>query len=678
MIVLLYLTKYELYKYMSIHHNITYGIHIDNKNRIFVSDTRPCDKDKIKCEVCDSVLVPKKGNIKIHHYAHKSGNQECDSWAPKFKSENEQNWHILWQNFFKDNEYGDLECVIKKENNNKLKCHRADIITKTNYIIEIQHSNISDNDVKEREEFYGENLIWIIDGRGDNFNFVFYTENNYYIGSYHKEFIYSFERNVFIDTDYGLFELIKTLNNRYCIVKRVNKKLKSECKKLTKCFDKNKHNMNDIYDKLTEYMKNNDLKYNDYNDIHKEIYFCNKFFTEQTNILNVIDKYNSKIRDYLGNDLFKKLFSQVINNNDEFDTFIRKILNQTDFSKNFVKYYDNEYINYEDRAYHLRFNFNADEYKIALDNKQIIELFNDFFDNYRIIILSHEGLLNAYYVSLENYNKINYYKLYYNDVSHYFISVDYTGDGTVNIIKDIIKDIYHNTYENINKYNCLNVNSSYKKQDILNYTNKENNKELDNLPIKTILNDKKYDIELYFDYLKINKSNRKINDICLLYVKNLINKFYNERKNFNKYDDKYYDYYIEALERVYHYGDNWNDRNLNLTCFSNHFINNNIKWNGWLDDVNFNKNIIRKIIQNHNLVNPQTIFKNLKNIFGHFKFIGLDNIYNVTNINVNYKTITNNRLYYYVDLMIKIILKNMVDIGMITLNYGIFIIITIK
>jgi hypothetical protein len=64
--------------------------------------------------------------------------------------------------FFKDNEYGDLECVIRKEIDNKLKCHRADIITKTNYIIEIQHSNISDNDVKKeyKKEIEIEMLIY--------------------------------------------------------------------------------------------------------------------------------------------------------------------------------------------------------------------------------------------------------------------------------------------------------------------------------------------------------------------------------------------------------------------------------------------------------------------------------------------------------------------------------------
>jgi hypothetical protein len=49
---------------MSIHHNIIYGIHDNSKQRIFVYDTRPCDKDKIKCEICSNILIAKKGNVK--------------------------------------------------------------------------------------------------------------------------------------------------------------------------------------------------------------------------------------------------------------------------------------------------------------------------------------------------------------------------------------------------------------------------------------------------------------------------------------------------------------------------------------------------------------------------------------------------------------------------------------
>jgi competence CoiA-like predicted nuclease len=279
---------------MSIHHNIIYGIHDDTKQRIFVSDTRPCDKDKIKCEICSNILIPKKGNINTHHYAHKSLDIiNCDDWAPKFKSDIDHHWHLQWQYFFENNNYGDIECVIKKEIDNKIFCHRADIITKTNYIIEIQHSNISDNDVVKREEFYGDKLIWIIDGRNTNFNFLFYTENDFYIGQYHKEFIYSFKKQIFIDTEYGLFELIKMLNFRYCIIKKINSKLKTECKKLTKCFEVNT-NMSDINDKLKEHMSNNDLGYLDIDDIKNKLHYCLEYNNDK-DIFILNNKFTSPI-----------------------------------------------------------------------------------------------------------------------------------------------------------------------------------------------------------------------------------------------------------------------------------------------------------------------------------------------------------------------------------------------
>ena len=310
---------------MSLHHNIIYGIHSDTNKRIFISDTKPVDKNKINCEICKSILVPKKGDIKVHHYAHKSNNENCDSWSPIFKSESDHHWHLTWQNFFKDNNFGDIEIVIKKEIGNKNILHRADIQTKTNYIVEIQHSNISDSDVVAREEFYGENMIWIIDGRNDNFKFLFYTENDYYIGKYHKEFIYSFKRNVFIDTDYGIFELIKTLNDRYCIIKRVNSNLKSECKKFTKCFDKQIHNMNEINNKLFEYMDEANLRYTNYDEIKKikKIHYC-KEYNLKNDIFILDNKFTSPILDQCNYKRFNNKCYNINNNN-----FLNNIDEQT-------------------------------------------------------------------------------------------------------------------------------------------------------------------------------------------------------------------------------------------------------------------------------------------------------------------------------------------------------------
>lgn len=48
--------------------------------------------------------------------------------------------------------------------------HRADIRRDDGNVIELQHSAISSEEIREREAFY-ERMIWVIDGRAYNFNF---------------------------------------------------------------------------------------------------------------------------------------------------------------------------------------------------------------------------------------------------------------------------------------------------------------------------------------------------------------------------------------------------------------------------------------------------------------------------------------------------------------------------
>lgn len=112
-------------------------------------------KDKATCELCQGELIAKCGEVKIWHWAHKS-NKECDNWW-----EPESEWHINWKNEFPEEQQ---EIKIGK--------HRADIKTKTGTIIELQKSSISLKDIREREEFYGEKLIWLLDGKTIAKNFA--------------------------------------------------------------------------------------------------------------------------------------------------------------------------------------------------------------------------------------------------------------------------------------------------------------------------------------------------------------------------------------------------------------------------------------------------------------------------------------------------------------------------
>lgn len=145
---------------------------------------RASPKEKANCPICNKELIAKCGTIKIWHWAHQS-NKECDIWY-----EHESNWHINWKNEFPKEQQ---EILIKKEN----KYHIADIKTKTGKIIELQASPISLIEIKEREEFYGENMIWLLNGQTIGKNFE--LKKKYFIWKWLPAIAKYSSREIFID-----------------------------------------------------------------------------------------------------------------------------------------------------------------------------------------------------------------------------------------------------------------------------------------------------------------------------------------------------------------------------------------------------------------------------------------------------------------------------------------------
>lgn len=99
-----------------------------------------------KCSICNEIVVPKYGQIKVWHFAHKS-NKDCDDWY-----ELESEWHKSWKDLFPKEQQ---EVIVGK--------HRADIKLQSGKVIELQSSSISSKEIREREDFYG-NMIWILNG----------------------------------------------------------------------------------------------------------------------------------------------------------------------------------------------------------------------------------------------------------------------------------------------------------------------------------------------------------------------------------------------------------------------------------------------------------------------------------------------------------------------------------
>ena len=98
------------------------------------------------CRGCGGVLTAKCGRILAHHWAHRCG--DCDSWA-----EPDHRWHLDWQSY-----------SPPERTEVTLGAHRADIITPDGRVVEVQHSSISVDEIRERERYYGA-MAWIFDAR---------------------------------------------------------------------------------------------------------------------------------------------------------------------------------------------------------------------------------------------------------------------------------------------------------------------------------------------------------------------------------------------------------------------------------------------------------------------------------------------------------------------------------
>jgi hypothetical protein len=125
--------------------------YLQNGERVYIRKyDEKLHKGNITC-VYGHPLIAKRGEIKIHHYAHtnKCGGNHHD---------NKGLWHITFQSMLKD----DCLEIHMKDSNGAIK-HIADIVC-GNKVIELQKSIISIQDMRERESFYigkGYEMIWI-------------------------------------------------------------------------------------------------------------------------------------------------------------------------------------------------------------------------------------------------------------------------------------------------------------------------------------------------------------------------------------------------------------------------------------------------------------------------------------------------------------------------------------
>ena len=117
----------------------------------------PLEKgEKTICCDCGGVLTSVIPIQNVKHWRHKSS--DCDSW-----SENEGPWHLSWKENF-DIRFREI-CLIDEISGEK---HRADILcnpeTPESTVLELQHSNISEEERISRESFYSQKnkMFWLV------------------------------------------------------------------------------------------------------------------------------------------------------------------------------------------------------------------------------------------------------------------------------------------------------------------------------------------------------------------------------------------------------------------------------------------------------------------------------------------------------------------------------------
>lgn len=101
---------------------------------------------RARCPLCAAEVTAKCGRLVAPHWAHVA-REDCDEWA-----EADSAWHRAWQ-----------DCVPAGNREVVLGRHRADILTPTGTVVELQHSSIPTEQIIAREEFYGHRMIWIFD-----------------------------------------------------------------------------------------------------------------------------------------------------------------------------------------------------------------------------------------------------------------------------------------------------------------------------------------------------------------------------------------------------------------------------------------------------------------------------------------------------------------------------------
>lgn len=106
------------------------------------------------CTYCAAEMRGKVGTIVTPHWAHLA-DVGCDPWAQP-----ESDWHLAWKA-----ELADHGCAVEVAMQRDEVRHRADVVTPTGRVVELQYDYLSAAAIAAREDFYGPMTVWVYDAR---------------------------------------------------------------------------------------------------------------------------------------------------------------------------------------------------------------------------------------------------------------------------------------------------------------------------------------------------------------------------------------------------------------------------------------------------------------------------------------------------------------------------------
>ncbi|MCB9841156.1 MAG: hypothetical protein H6809_05870 [Phycisphaeraceae bacterium] len=147
---------------------------------------RPVRGMRATCPTCGEAVEAKCGQIKVHHWAHRSGSA-CAQSADMCE------WHVNWQ-----------MQVIPEATEVVLPPRRADLRGNDGVVIELQHSAISTEEIASREAHYG-HMVWMFDAT-ERFS-IWFSGPRAFINLGNNKSLFACRKPVFLDFGEAVIEV---------------------------------------------------------------------------------------------------------------------------------------------------------------------------------------------------------------------------------------------------------------------------------------------------------------------------------------------------------------------------------------------------------------------------------------------------------------------------------------